>query len=233
MASKYTKEHIEYLKEISKEVDYNNEETVKLFNKKFNLNVTVYAISKLKQRNGIKNESIFKYGEEHIKYLKEINFGKSSKEITELFNKKFNLNKSVCSINSLRKRHKISIKNTGQFKKGYTSLNKKSIGSERVNDSGGKIFIKIEEPDVWVAKHRYLYEKYNNVILTEKDVIIFLNGDVTDFSKENLFKLEIGDISVLNANRIKMVKDRDINKAKINLVKLKRCISKKSKELRR
>lgn len=47
------------------------------------------------------------YKDKHINYLKKITPGKSSYEITEMFNKKFDLNTSRTAIRSLCSRYKI------------------------------------------------------------------------------------------------------------------------------
>ncbi len=48
-----------------------------------------------------------KYEKKHIDYVKSIAKGRYNDEITQMFNKKFNVNKSVSAINSMKKNHGI------------------------------------------------------------------------------------------------------------------------------
>ena len=70
------------------------------------------------------------------------------------------------------------------FKKGDEPPNKKPLGSERVTVDG-YIQIKIKEPDVWVTKHRYLFEKeYGSVPKTHR--LIFLDGNKQNLDLNNI-----------------------------------------------
>lgn len=49
----------------------------------------------------------FVYTDEHVDYIKEVSPGRYNDEIAEMFNHKFNLNKSAGAINSMKKNHGI------------------------------------------------------------------------------------------------------------------------------
>ncbi len=58
------------------------------------------------------------------------------------------------------------------------------VGSERTS-SDGITRIKVE-PNKWVCKQRYIYEKYYNIELPSEIMVIFLDGDKTNFDINNL-----------------------------------------------
>ena len=74
------------------------------------------------------------------------------------------------------------------------------IGSERTKPDG-MIQIKITK-DKWEYKQRYLYEKYHNVKFTNKDYIIFLDGDRNNFSIDNLKRVSCRVASILGNLRL-------------------------------
>ncbi|WP_337077774.1 HNH endonuclease signature motif containing protein [Acinetobacter pittii] len=148
-----------------------------------------------------------------IKYTPEqLDFVKSNctlvrKELTKLFNEKFNTQLSVQCISSLCKRNKWRTGRTGcfekgsvppnkgtkgltganrtSFKKGQDVWNRKPIGYERIDKKDGYVHIKIAEPNVFVLKHRHVWEKHNGPV-PDKHVIAFKNQDKTDSRIENL-----------------------------------------------
>lgn len=51
------------------------------------------------------------------------------------------------------------------------------------------MFIKIDDPDVWVPKHRYVWEQEHGEI-PENKVILFKDGNTLDCRIENLFVVD-------------------------------------------
>jgi len=86
---------------------------------------------------------------------------------------------------------KYLIRNRIPYKYEYPTkvrnMNNLPIGSERIMEDGS-IYIKIAH-NRWTYKQRYIYEKLYNVKLKEDDYIVCLDGDKTNFSKENLYKM--------------------------------------------
>src|SRR5699024_9401696 len=67
------------------------------------------------------------YTDEQIDYIREIAKGRTRQDITDLFNKKFNQNRTVKGIANILHRHKIRTGMQGyntQFKKGNSAWNK-------------------------------------------------------------------------------------------------------------
>lgn len=80
----------------------------------------------------------------------------------------------------------------GRFIKGITPHNKKQIGEEFIDKASGYTYIKIAEPNTWIQKQRYIYEKYNGKIPSGYSVI-FLNQNKMDFRIENLILVKTKD----------------------------------------
>jgi len=61
----------------------------------------------------------------------------------------------------------------------------------------GYTIVKVEN-NVWKLKQILMYEKYHDYKMKKGEVIIFLNHNKQDFSEENLYKLNRGELAVLN-----------------------------------
>jgi len=79
-----------------------------------------------------------KYTDEMIEFLKEVTPQKTYKEITELFNKKFNLDVTAEIIKGLLSRKKIKTGTLGFFKKGSVPWNKGKKGYMGANKTSFK-----------------------------------------------------------------------------------------------
>jgi len=82
------------------------------------------------------------------------------------------------------------------FKKGHIPKNHRPVGSERLG-SDGYWMIKVAEPNVWKLKHRLIYEEHYGPIPKGK-IIIFLDGNKSNFEIENLMCITKGENAVLN-----------------------------------
>lgn len=72
----------------------------------------------------------------------------------------------------------------GWFKKGNTPMNHKPVGTE-VIQGYGYTWVKIAEPNIWVPKHRLIWEEEHGEI-PEGSIIIFLDGNKQNITLENL-----------------------------------------------
>lgn len=150
------------------------------------------------------------YTPEQIAFIRKIAEGKSIKEITAIFNQTFNENRTPRSVGSVM--HRNGIKNNMQgygtrFEKGHETWNKGKkglqlggekgwfregnthrrlpIGSERVEEDGF-VVMKIANPDVWVPKHRYIWEQAHGQI-PKNHVIMFKDNNKENVKLNNLF----------------------------------------------
>lgn len=183
-----------------------------------------------------------KYTPEMIEYLKEITPGTPIKEVTKKFNSKFNLNIKFSTLWATVKRHKISNGRDTKFKKGQVAFNKgksfyaggksiltqfkkgnipanyKPIGSECITVDG-YTKIKIGDPNKWISKHIFLYEKaYGKV--PKGSVIIFADGDKSNFNLDNLLCITRAQLAVMNKNKL-IYSDTELTKTGLNIAKIK------------
>lgn len=134
------------------------------------------------------------FSEDEKKFIKENSLGKTTTELTDMFNKTFNRQLKVSQIRNFKKSRKIKSGVDCRFRKASTPHNYKPIGSEFVS-SDGYTYIKVADPNTWEQKQRYLYKKYKGEIPNNCSVV-FANQDKQDFNLDNL---------ILIANKDKLV----------------------------
>lgn len=193
------------------------------------------------------------YAEEEIFYLRITSPGRSNKEITELFNKRFNLNLGEKAISATRKRHGIKTGSDGRFEKGHTPINKGKpkywiggeetqfkeghkphnwvpIGSERITKDG-YIQIKIQEGKFqhnWKGKHILIWEEHNGP-LPKGHAVIFGDGDNRNFDIDNLIKVSRKQLLKLNQNGL-IQKDADLTRTAVIITDLQDKIYQRKKK---
>lgn len=103
------------------------------------------------------------------------------------------------------------------FKKGQTPHNKKQIGDE-FTAKNGYVYIKIEEPNKWVQKQRYIWEKYHGEI-PKGYSIIFLDQNKTNFNINNLMMVRSKD-KLVAKNKKLFSNDKELTKTGIYVAQL-------------
>lgn len=195
-----------------------------------------------------------KYTDEMIEFLKEVTPGKTYKEITELFNNKFNLGTTVETMKGLLSRKKIHTGTLGQFKKGsipwnkgkkgYVGANRTSfkkgskpknwrpVGSERV-DAEGYTLIKVSNEGIkhkmWAFKHRIVWEQHHKKKIPKGSVIIFADGDKTNLDVDNLICVTKNELRMLNQSGL-IKNDAELTKTGLNIAKIRIKLSELRKE---
>ena len=172
---------------------------------------------------------IYKWTETELEYLREIAKGKYLSEIVELMSKKFNYSFRKTQIKSTMTKHKIKNGMKNKVPKGFEPWNKglqignshihnlKSVGDEYIN-SEGFVMIKLDNPSRWVHKHRYIYEQAHGEI-GKNNVIIFLDGDKTNLSLDNLYCITRKQLMKMNQNNL-FYSDPELTKTGIEIAKL-------------
>jgi len=196
-----------------------------------------------------------KYTDEMIEFLKEVAPQKTYKEITELFNKKFNLDLTAEIIKSLLSRKKICTETRGclykkgsipwnkgkkgymganktSFKKGHKPKNWRPIGSERV-DAEGYTLIKVSNEGckhkMWALKHRIVWEQHHKKKIPRGSVIIFADGDKSNLNIENLICVTRNELKVLN--KCKLISSiAELTKTGLNIAKIRIKLAELRKE---
>ena len=202
---KMTQEEKEYLKSLAFR-EYTFKEICELYWKKFDNKRTENALSnwfykKLKLK-GFNPQN--KYTKEEHDYIKE-NIHKFRKNgcfdenaFIEDYNSKFEHKIDRERLLGLRHRLNICLEKI-DFNEWVSSkdCSKHPLGSEVMRN--GQTYVKINhiiDPTIdknelwklnWKNKARMLYEEYHNVSLNEDDIIIFLDKNQKNFSKDNLY----------------------------------------------
>jgi HNH endonuclease len=159
-----------------------------------------------------------KYSPEQVKYIKEQVTGRTTHELTDMFNAHFNLTLRRSQIRAFVRNNGLKsgvdcrfktgheptnkgMKGTGgweptHFKKGHKPHNYKPVGTERVNGEG-YVDIKIADPNKWRAKHVLIWEKENGPV-PPGHAIIFGDGNRRNFEIDNLIKVTRRQLGMMN-----------------------------------
>lgn len=195
---------------------------------------------------------MYHWTDEQTQFLKENVEGRLSSELAEMINKKFGTNVSVTQVQSkksnmgfrsginaqFKKGHlahnlgkrmspeQYEIAKRTMFKKGNRPKNVRPVGSERINVYG-YVEIKVAEPNVWKLKHKVLYEEHYGV-LPRGWKVVFLDGDKTNITIENLEAVTEAEMLILN--RYKMLyPNQELTKSSIANARLLNQINKVKK----
>lgn len=158
------------------------------------------------------SRSKFDYIEQQ--FISENVFGRTTKELTKLFNNKFNKNISENTIRNYKKTNKLRSDINTKFKKNHVPHNKKNNGEEFIS-SDGYTFIKIKNK--WIYKHRYIYEKYHGKIPDDYSVI-FADQDKGNFNLENLILVRKKD-KLVAKNKHLFFHDEELTKTGLLIAK--------------
>lgn len=217
------------------------------FNKKFNTNVTYHAMKSYLGKWQLKvGHSNRKYRDEHIEFLRENVKGITLRELTNRFNKKFNMNVNESAISNLKTKYNLASGIVGgqfpkghipankgkkgymskeqyekckatMFKKGNMPQNHRPVGSERI-DQDGYTYIKVAEPNKWKLKHRLLWEQHKGPI-PPKHRLIFADGNRQNICLENLILVSYAE-SLIMSKRDLFSENAEFTRTGVNIAKV-------------
>lgn len=196
------------------------------------------------------------FSPEAQEFIRENAKGRSSKELTELVNRKFRTEYNEKQIKSYKQRNKIRSGVTGCFEKGFTPWNKggkvspetyekmkrtffkkgsipprlRPVGSERISVEG-YVEVKVDGHKNWKSKQRLIWEKENGKI-PSGHVVIFADGNKQNFEIDNLICVSRAVLCQMNKNGL-VHKNADLTKAGVAITRLSmkiKDIQKKKKE---
>ena len=198
----YTNEEIKWLEEHLYETTW--QKLADMFNNKFDANVSYNALKGKCKTLGIVKKH-YPYTEEQDKWLIENNNKYSNyDEVANAFNNIFKTNKTGRGIQCHCVRILKTNSNRQGYKKGHCTHNKLNIGDEYLNNSNGYIYVKINDTGIknkdFISKQQYLWQKYNNTELPKGWMVVFLNHDKNDFSKDNLYAMPRKINALMNQN---------------------------------
>lgn len=152
-------------------------------------------------------------------------------DILKAFNDYFNLNVSLSLLTKNNVRYNLDLPKAWRLiRKNFEILQVKRRGFYKRPDDYEQTYLKdnivymktsetvkySRRKDGFVPKNRYLYEQYHGVKLDDvEDLIIFLDDDHTNFSKENLYRLSRKTHALYLNHRLHKVKSVD----KLTLIK--------------
>lgn len=190
------------------------------------------------------------YPEEIRNFIEEKHTGIGPKDMAELLNKTFGTSYTQTQMKSYYGNNDINSGLTGYFYKGHTPANKgmrgyhapgsekgwfkkgqepinhKPVGSERV-DVDGYTLIKTEEPNVWIPKHKVIWEEKNGKV-PEGHVLTFLDGDKSNITLDNLELITMAESLELTRSELRS-ENPEFTKTGILIVKVKTTSNKLKK----
>lgn len=193
-----------------------------------------------------------KYTPEHDAFIASNVKGRSSAELTEMFNAHFSLNLKVNQIAAYKKNHghksgldcrfktgqrswnrgkkglQIGGKET-QFKKGNKPHNHVPVGSERVNGDG-YIDVKIADGKGrlnWKAKQVIIWEEANGPV-PKGYAVIFGDGNRRNFDLNNLILVSRRQLAMLNKHKL-IQGDADLTRTGVIVADILSKLSERSK----
>ena len=221
---------IEWLRS-HKEQCSSRQELLELFNLEFKENISFNSLVNACKRNKISLRYKLVSRKEQVKWLRNNKHKYDDREdILNAFNLHFKTNADLYLFRDLNTKHRLGLPKAhraieiakGNLKTGWLKLRgftHKEIGDEIHEGSCIIPYIKVSnsqnKSDKYVLKNRYLYEQYYNETLCSDDMIIFLDNDNTNFSKENLYKMKRSTHALMFNHRLYDVKSLD----KLTLVK--------------
>lgn len=171
-----------------------------------------------------------RYTDENIEYIRKIAKIKNITEVelNQKYNKKFNQNRSIASLKYIRTKNEILLNNNrSRAGAGQNRRGSKPIGTERVRKD--YVEIKVEQPNIWDQKQRYLWEQHHKMKLKHNEVVIFLDKNNRNFDIDNLAMIPRSLLGVMNTNSW-ISENPELTKSGVQLAKLVRKIYAKEQE---
>lgn len=196
--------------------------------------------------------------EEQHEYLLTIVKGRLNREVAAMMNEKFGLSLTEQQINSYKANHDLRSGldtsfskghvpinkgtkgmfnvggNSGSFKKGQRPQNYKPIGYERVDKSYGYVLVKVQDEgpwnERWRLKHTLVWEAANGPV-PDGHMLIFLDGDKTNCSLENLKMITQAENARLNQNHWRS-SDPAATEVGVTMAKIKNRIGEHQKKMK-
>jgi len=190
------------------------------------------------------------YTDEEKEFIKNNIKGRRTKELTKIFNEKFQTNLKRSQIRSYIKNHGLTsgvnmqfkkgnepwskgrTDLTGhkatQFKKGNRPKNAKPVGTEIITEDG-YIKVKVREPNIWAFKHIMIYEENEGEIPKGK-VVIFADQDKSNININNLILVDRRELLIMNKKGL-IYENKDLTEAGLNIAKVYSKINELKKEV--
>jgi hypothetical protein len=227
---KYTPEEIQFLKDNIAGRSYAG--LTDLFNKKFDLSQTVGKIHGFLINYNLKSGKMKYYTPEEKRFLEDNISGRTYADLTDMFNKHFELcgrkKAAMKNIKSYLSKHKI--KNNGNHELSVIKHKRRPIGTEFIRHDGYRV-VKTADPDVWKIKHIAIWEAANGPVPRDH-LIMFADGNKLNFNLDNLLLVYRKELFTMNKNHL-IFPDAEKTKNGLLIAKLKNMIADKKKEAKK
>lgn len=193
MRNKWTTEQLEWLKLNASRDRY---DLIKKFNKTFNANITMTALKTIIHRFGLNIPSPrVRWTKDKLEWLQSQSFN-DKRDLLKAFNEKYDANIKIDQLTHIAYLYNIDIPDMQRVYKPQGSImySKHNIPQVKIKDR------------VYMSMHRYLYERYHDVILSDNDMIVFLDGNKKNFKKDNLYKITQNINGIMKSNNLHNVK---------------------------
>ena len=112
------------------------------------------------------------------------------------------------------------------FQKGNLS-NARPVGDERI-DMNGYTYIKVKQPNKWVLKHRWLYEKEKGEIPKGYN-LIFADGNKQNLNLDNLILVSNSELFIMNQKGL-YKQDKELTKSGAIVAKVLDKVNKRKRD---
>ena len=230
--SSYTEEHRQFLEDKVEGRSYTA--ITVLFNKKFGTNITHKTIRNLCRRFGLSNGKPDRrpYSNEQINYLRENVLGVGYAELSEMFNKQFDLDTTATQIGELCRYNGFSNGLDSRFQDkhsvnlGRTPKHALPDGTETITADG---YVMLKHNGVLNYKHIIVWEQAHGQSVPQGHHIVFGDGDRRNFSIDNLFCITATQNAIRTRNKLHGATP-ELAAAGIALAKLYSQIGERKKE---
>lgn len=226
IARKYTKEQIDYLREIA--VGRYSDEIAELFNAKYGMNLTASQIKSLKKNYGIKSGKLPKRRRDDIRlltpeqeeFVRKHAKGLYNQELADLVNKTFGTSFTARQLGTWKTNHGVSSGLTGYFekgqkpwnkglkglntggeagwfKKGHRPINYKPVGSERVDSKDGYVLVKVQDEGSWQERWRL-----KHVVMWEKHHGKLPKDHVLVFLNQDKLNITLDNLAMITRSEL-------------------------------
>ena len=171
------------------------------------------------------------YTKELVDFIEKNRMQYTTLEMVKLIKENFEKDITPKALRKYYDRHNLDFKKI--YKRTDKNVNAKPIGTESNPDKNGLVRVKINNKQ-WQYKQRYIYEQYHRTKLTDDDVVIFADGDKTNYSPENLIAVQKDVARAMYAiTKEDKPRSKETTKIGLNIARIKKKIKEKEKCLKK
>jgi hypothetical protein len=219
MFRKYTPEEIKFIKD--NVTGRTRAELTDMFNRRFGRSITSARMGSIIHNHKLNPRA--RHAPEEIQFIRKNLPGRSCTEITDMFNRHFGRSLTRRQMEA-RIRRRRDLKDLKEMMR----TEKYEAGAEVIRPRGHTV-VKISKTNEWKLKNRIIWEKANGPI-PEGHIVIFADGNKSNFDLDNLILVSRSELAVMNHLRL-IFTDKDLTKAGKAVANLKLLIAEREREI--